>query len=174
MDETPTPTPERTTAGPLAGASSRQDGATLEQLYDELDGGQPEVRLAPDQRMEVILDRVLDGLFDGDEFRFDESVVKQNLDELLLLLVAGRSSDRHGKALMADLTSVFDAHMSPGTVYPRLHDLEEAGVLNVQPLVRTKEYELADEAAVEERVEAAMEQHLAMGLLLRAAATELA
>jgi hypothetical protein len=172
MDETPVPT--RGQAEQQPGATARTtEGATVEQLYDEIGGGDgPEVRFAPDQQMEVVLDEVVGALFD-DEFRFDESVIKQNLDELLLLLVAGRSADRHGKALMGDLTTVFDTHMSPGTVYPRLHDLEEAGALDVKPLVRTKEYELADETAVTERVEGAMRQHLAMGLLLRTALAEL-
>jgi hypothetical protein len=150
-------------------------GTTVDRLYEEIhaddDGG---VRLAPDQALEPVLDRVFDGLFDDEAAGLDEETVKTNLDEILLLLIAGRSSDRHGKALIGDLQTVFDAHLSPGTVYPRLHDLEEEGTLRVQPLVRTKEYEVADEAAMVERVEGAMRQHLAMGLFLRAALAELA
>jgi hypothetical protein len=151
------------------------DGVTVEQLYSELqstgeDGG---VRLAPDQRSELILDDVVETLFDGREFRFDESVVKENLNVLLLLLIAHRSSDTHGKGLMGDLATVFDARLSPGTVYPQLHDLEEEGLLEVQELVRTKEYLIDDEEALAERVTDAMEQHLALGLFLRAALSDL-
>jgi DNA-binding PadR family transcriptional regulator len=154
------------------GAREADGGVTVEQLYSEVTGGDDEVRLAPDQRAEALLNRVVGSLFD-DEFRFDESTVKANLDEVLLLLIAGRDTDRHGKALMTDLTAVFDTHMSPGTVYPRLHELEEQDTLRVQELVRTKEYQIADETAVEKRVERSMRQHLAMGLLLRAALADL-
>jgi len=137
---------------------------TTEQLYNEFSG----VRLAPDQRAEVLLDGVTDALSEGD-FRFAEGMVKSNLEEILLLLVAGREADAHGKGLMGDLATVFDTRLSPGTVYPRLHDLESDGLLSVQELVRTKEYRIEDDSGVAERVEAAMEQHLALGLFFRAA-----
>jgi hypothetical protein len=171
MSETPA-----TAVDGRAGRDETPGGATVDRLYEEIhaaedDGG---VRLAPDQALEPVVDRVLDGLSDGEAVGLDEETVKSNLDEVLLLLIAGRSSDRHGKALMGDLQALFDAHLSPGTVYPRLHDLEAEGTLRVQPLVRTKEYEVADEAAMADRVEAAMRQHLAMGLFLRAALADLA
>lgn len=151
------------------------DGVTVEQLYSELqsteNGGG--VRLAPDQPSEAILNDVVETLFGSREFRFDESIVKENLDVLLLLLIAHRSSDTHGKGLMGDLTAVFDAHLSPGTVYPQLHELETEGLLEAQELVRTKEYLVEDEEALSERVTAAMEQHLAIGMFLRAALLDL-
>jgi len=162
--------PEGSTA--TGEASGTAGGVTIEQLYAEVTGSDGGVRLAPDQQAEAVFNRVSESLFDG-EFRFDESTVKSNLDEVLLLLVAGRHADRHGKALMGDLTTVFDTHMSPGTVYPRLHDLEDEGPLEVQELVRTKEYRIDDEAAIEEQVEESMRQHLAMGLFMRAALAEL-
>ena len=122
---------ERRNAGP--GATEEVD-VTVEQLYSELrstgaDSGYEEVRLAPEQRSEVILNDVLKTLLGGPEFRFDESIVKENLDVILLLLVANRSSGTHGKGLMGDLATIFDAHLSPGTVYPQLHDLEEGGAI---------------------------------------------
>jgi hypothetical protein len=151
---------------------------TLERLYSELqltgaESGTRGVRLAPEQHSEVILNEVVDVLFDGPGFRFEESIVKENLDVILLLLVANRSSGTHGKGLMGDLATIFDAHLSPGTVYPQLHDLENEGLLNVQELVRTKEYRVDDEEALADRVTAAMEQHLALGLFLRAALADL-
>lgn len=151
------------------------DSVTIDQLYSELQSAENDgrVRLAPDQRSEAILNDVVDTLFDGQEFRFDESLVKENLDVLLLLLIAHRSSDTHGKGLMGDLASVFDARLSPGTVYPQLHELEDAGVLEVQELVRTKEYLVENEEALAERVTEAMEQHLTLGLFLRAALEDL-
>ena len=153
-------------------------GATVDQLYEELrslEAEPPEmnVRMTPEQRSEVVLEHVERALFDGEEFAFDEATVKSNLEEILLVLVAHRSSNANGKSLMGDLTAIFGTRLSPGTVYPQLHDLEEDGLLRVQELVRTKEYGVDDEDALAERVSAAMEQHLTLGLFLRAALAEL-
>lgn len=146
---------------------------TIEQLYTELrttgDSDAENVRLAPEQHSEVILNRVEELLSDGQEFWFDESIIKENLDVILLLLVQHRSSGTHGKGLMRDLATVFDTRLSPGTVYPQLHDLEDENLLEVRELVRTKEYHVDDEDALAERVRAAMEQHLALGLFFRGA-----
>jgi hypothetical protein len=157
------------------GAASEGTKATIDRLYEEIQATEDDtaVRFAPDQPLEPVLGQVLDGLFDEEAGRLDEVMIKENLDDILVLLIAARESDRHGKALIGDLTTVFDAHLSPGTVYPRLHELDERGILDVRPLVRTKEYEIADEAAVVDRIESAMRQHLAMGMFLRAALSEL-
>lgn len=154
------------------------DGVTIEQLFNELQSNgaaadEKAVRLTPEQQSEVILDNIVTALFDEPGFRFDESTAKENLDEILLLLVAHRSSDTHGKSLMGDLATIFDTRLSPGTVYPQLHELEDAGFLHVQELVRTKEYQVDDEQALVERVTAAMEQHLVLGLFYQAALAEL-
>lgn len=164
--------------GPGRSPTAERTEPTIGQLYDELqsDGVAPDtrdVRLAPDQRSEVILDRVLTELFGEADFRFRDSTVKSNLDEILLSLVAHRSSGTHGKSLMEDLATVFDTHVSPGTLYPRLHELEDDGLLHVQELVRRKEYQVDDEEALAERVTAAMEQHLVLGLFFRTALAEL-
>jgi len=154
------------------------DGRTsisVEQLKQELstpssaESAGPTVRLAPEQESEVVLDEVTSTLFDDDEFMFDDETVKSNLEEILLLPVAHRSSDSHGKGLMGDLAAVFDTRLSPGTVYPRLHDLEDEGALEVHELVRTKEYRVNDEEKLRERVESAMEQHLALGYFMQSA-----
>jgi hypothetical protein len=161
-----------------AAASEPASGATVDQLYEELRSLEEEppemdVRMTPEQQSEVVLEHVERSLFDGAEFTFDESTVKDNLEEILLVLVAHRSSNTNGKSLMGDLTTIFGTRLSPGTVYPQLHDLEEEEVLRVQELVRTKEYEVDDEDALVERVTAAMEQHLTLGLFLRSALDEL-
>lgn len=160
------------------GEQTATAGATVDQLYEELRslGEEPSemnVRMTPEQRSEVILDHVQRTLFDGAEFAFDESTVKSNLEEIVLVLVAHRSSNTNGKNLMGDLTAIFGTRLSPGTVYPQLHELEDDGTLRVQELVRTKEYEVEDERALADRVSAAMEQHLALGLFLRTALKEL-
>lgn len=104
-------------------------------------------------------------LFPDGDFRFDEAVVKQNLAELLVLLVALRDGETHGKGLMGDISRLFDSQLSPGTVYPRLHELEEADVLLVHEMVRTKEYRISDDAEARRRLDRAMRQHLALGLV---------
>lgn len=151
--------------------SSDSKRVTVEQLQNELrsdrcdDGG---VRLAPDQEAEAILNRVLDEMGDSG-FQFGEATVKSELEEILLLLVAHREQDTHGKGLMSDLATVFDTRLSPGTVYPRLHDLEEDGLLQAQELVRTKEYRINDAEGMYKRIEAAMHQHLVLGLFFQTA-----
>ena len=174
-DDRASTTAERSSAGH---AGETESGATVDQLYEELrspEGELPEmsVRMTPEQRSEVLLEHVEQALFDGEGFAFDESTVKSNLEEIMLVLVAHRSANANGKSLMGDLTTIFGTRLSPGTVYPQLHDLEEDGVLQVQELVRTKEYQVDDEDALVERVSAAMEQHLTLGLFLRAALAEL-
>ncbi|WP_293031656.1 helix-turn-helix transcriptional regulator [Natronococcus sp.] len=117
-----------------------------------------------DHELDELLDQVTAALA-TDEVDLDESLVKDNLEELLLVLVSVHGST-HGKELLADLTEQFDAQLSPGTVYPCLHDLEEDGVLSMHAKVRTKEYSVVDEAYVRATLERTMTQHLAFGLLL--------
>ncbi|WP_435334688.1 PadR family transcriptional regulator [Haloarchaeobius sp. TZWWS8] len=96
---------------------------------------------------------------------FSEEIIKENLDEILLMLISLRG-ETHGKELISDLTRLFGAQLSPGTVYPSLHDLEDEDVLLMHKKVRTKEYSIADEPAVRQTVERTMLQHLAFGYLL--------
>ena len=102
-----------------------------------------------------------------EDIQFDEAIIKENLDEILLMLIA-LHGETHGKELLSDLTHLFDAQLSPGTVYPSLHRLEEEDVLSMHAKVRTKEYSIADEEVARATVERTMVQHLAFGLLLYA------
>lgn len=102
-----------------------------------------------------------------DDVQFDEAIIKENLEEILLMLIA-LHGETHGKELLSDLTHLFGAQLSPGTVYPSLHNLEEQEVLSMHAKVRTKEYSIADEEFVRATVEQTMVQHLAFGLLLYA------
>ncbi len=159
-------------------SSGDDDGVTLGQLYNELRSGDvvsdtDGVRLVPEQHSEAVLDDVTATLFGQSNFQFRESVVKENLDEILLLLVAHRSSEANGKSLMSDLATVFDTRLSPGTLYPQLHELEDEGLLQAQELVQTKEYCIDDEEALVEQITDAMEQHLALGLFFHAALEDL-
>jgi hypothetical protein len=109
----------------------------------------------------------------GRDVSVDESLVTRRLDDVLLALVALRSDGTHGTGLMNDVEHVFGVEPSPGTVYPRLHDLEEAGPLACHDLVQTKQYGVADADDARERLERAVYQHLALGLFFEAALEEL-
>jgi hypothetical protein len=141
----------------------------LTELADDGAGGDPD---APCQAAGGLFAAALDSYGVPDEFAIDEPTVKADLGELLLTLVAGRSTEANGKHLMDDLTQVFGADLSPGTVYPQLHDLEETGLLECHELVRTKEYHLDDEDACREQIADRMRQHLVLGLFYHRALEE--
>lgn len=148
---------------------------SVDRLVDEIsrghgsEGGDAEGSMSP----EAVLQSVLDDVDPGENFEFDQEIVKQNLEEILLMLISLRDHGTHGKGLMEDLTRLFDSDLSPGTVYPRLHDLDEDDLLQMQEMVRTKEYRINDEAASRELVTEAMYQHLALGMLLYRGLSEL-
>ena len=120
----------------------------------------------PEEVMSVIVGDLLD---DGEELDVAEEVVTQSLDEILLALITLRDDETHGTGLMEDMARVFDVQPSPGTVYPRLHDLEADGTLTRHDLVQTKQYSVNDEDVASRLIERAMYQHLAVGLFLHAA-----
>lgn len=116
------------------------------------------------------LDDTLTELLDerGLPREIDRELVTTNLDELALLLTSLRGG-MTGEQFRSDLVDVFDEEISPGTIYPVLHDLEDEGALQMTQLVRTKRYNVADADAAYGRFEAAMRQHLALALLFRRA-----
>lgn len=147
-----------------------ESSITVAQLRAELNGtGQDE---EPGTAVSEVVSEVETSLFGSDAFSFEETHVKSSLDELLLSLVALRNADTHGKQLLDDLAQEFDTILSPGTVYPRLHDLCDADVLEQRELVKTKEYTLDDADAAHDTVAEAARQHLALGMVLRAALEE--
>lgn len=125
---------------------------------------------ARDRTPEDVMSRVGEALFDAPDgdVTVDEELVTQSLDEILLALIELREDDTHGTGLMEDMATLFGVRPSPGTVYPRLHDLDAAGVLARHDLVQTKQYMIDDEAAASDRIESAMYEHLALGLFFRA------
>ena len=151
------------------------EGVSVEQLYQELTAieSSPTDEGEPGYRSKEIVETVTEQLFPDRTFQFEEDLVKNSLDELLLVLVSLRDGETHGKGLMEDLSSLFNARLSPGTVYPRLHDLEEDGVLRMHELVRTKEYRIDNHEETRARIEAAMTQHLALGFVFYSALDEL-
>lgn len=146
-----------------ASATNSEDGESNE--VELLIGSTPK---ADDKTVERELDEMLAavrGQLPTDDVDFGEDIVKENLDEILLMLISLRG-ETHGKELISDLTRLFDAQLSPGTVYPSLHQLEEEEILKMHKKVRTKEYSIDDEREVRETVERTMVQHLAFGFLL--------
>jgi hypothetical protein len=144
---------------------------SVESLLHELDTVGRPAALArtdgdeiPDDPASAALTVALQKLVEADGFQFDEGMVKQNLEEVLVTLVALQEQGTHGKSLMNDLSTLFDADLSPGTVYPSLHDLSDEEVLRVHEMVRTKEYRVDDEDCAREMVHEAMLQHLALGM----------
>ena len=153
-------------------AEADEPSTDLQRLRAEISGGGSD-GAGPVQSADENLDAVLEAFLGEESFGFTEETVKGDLGEILLTLVAGRSSETNGKRLMEDLERVFDAELSPGTVYPKLHDFEEAGLLERHDLVRTKEYQLEDPDACRERVSEEMRQHLVLGLFYRRMLDEL-
>jgi len=123
-----------------------------------------------DATPETVMSAVEDGLLDdGDDLDVAEAAVTQSLDEILLALIALRDDETHGTGLMEDMARVFDVQPSPGTVYPRLHDLEADGTLERHDLVQTKQYSIDDGDTAAASIERAMYQHLAIGMFLQTA-----
>jgi DNA-binding PadR family transcriptional regulator len=151
---------------PVADSSDEDSAVSVSKLRSELSA--PD---AADSGTAVadVVDEVEANLFDNGGFEFADGQVKSSLDELLLSIVALRSSDTHGKQLLDDLGGEFDTMLSPGTVYPRLHGLCDEGVLQRRELVSTKEYTLDDTEAARARIAEAAKQHLALGMVLHAA-----
>ena len=112
-------------------------------------------------------------LYDEEPLDVDDGLVKESLPELFVLLVGLRESDAHGKGVMKDINRFFETRLSPGTVYPILHELDEEGVLEMRELVQTKEYSVGDETAARERLKTAMRQHLALGVVFERALEEI-
>jgi len=125
----------------------------------------------PDPLPETLLSAVADDV-DAGEMPVDDGLVTESLDEVLLALIAQADDDTHGTGLMEALSELFDADLSPGTVYPRLHELEAAGDLRMHELVQTKQYAVEDRTGAREAVETAAYQHLALGLFLQASLDE--
>ncbi len=155
--------------------STNQQGTSVEELCRELEGIDEPTdagQSGREVRSEAIVAEATAGLAAGEGFAFREQLVKESLDELLVVLVALSDGSTHGKGLMGDLADAFGVHLSPGTVYPKLHDLADEGILEMHELVRTKEYRIADPEAARERVEGALQQHFALGAIFNSAIEE--
>lgn len=145
----------------------------LQSLVSEINGRERSTDGGtPAARTEAVVSAAAGTLYDEPTLSVDEGLVKEELPELLTALVKLRTGETHGKGVMDDLERFFGADLSPGTVYPVLHDLKDEGVLSVHELVQTKEYSVEDPDAARSRLESAMTQHMALGLVFRRALQE--
>lgn len=124
-----------------------------------------------DATPEEVMTAVAEDLFDGDvdDVAVPDDLVTQSLDKLILGLIALRDDETHGTGLRQDIEALFDVNPSPGTIYPRLHELEADDILRCHELIQTKQYSLSDEDRAADRIERAMYHHLTVGLFLHAA-----
>jgi DNA-binding PadR family transcriptional regulator len=155
-------------------SSQTGSGPTVDRLISELrDGSRVRADADPAARSEAVFEDTSGAVYGDDPVSIDDGLVKQSLTELLVLLVTLRTSDTHGKEIMGDINRFFGTQLSPGTVYPTLHDLADEGLLEMRDLVQTKEYVVDDHEAARRLMEETMRQHLALGLLFRQTLEEL-
>ena len=152
----------------LSTEDTDSDSIEPSSLRTELDGTDGESDAATVSAVASTADR---SVF-SDRFAFDDDRIKGALDELLVMLIGIRSSGTHGTQLIDDLEGQFDTALSPGTVYPRLHDLCDEGVLERRELVRIKEYTISDPEDARETIAESARQHLALGLAFKTALEE--
>jgi hypothetical protein len=102
----------------------------------------------------------------------DDHVLAE-LDEILLLLIAVRG-EAIGKELSDDLNRMFGTAFSPGTVYPRLSELADEGVLEISNLPKRKVYSISDEEAIGDELRSEIDRLLVFSATLRSLLAECA
>lgn len=85
----------------------------------------------------------------------NDRLMKAYLDEVLLILIMSHDG-ACGQDLVQDLYRL-GSGLSPGTIYPHLHDLADDGLLEMHEQRRTKQFEVTDTEAVKQRVEEAFQ-----------------
>lgn len=154
-------------------SSQEGPGPSLESLVSDLNESRSTPDVDPAARTESLVEETAETMSGGSTPDIDDGLIKQSLPELLVVLVGLRTTETHGKGIMEDLGRFFDAELSPGTVYPTLHELADEGLLEMRELIQTKEYAIDDEEAVREALREAMGQHLALGILFHRAIEKL-
>lgn len=146
--------------------SEKDYTVTMESLHAQINNTENDESGAV---LNALVGDIKNGMADDDGgIEFSEGTVKSSLEEILLSLIALRSSDTHGKQLLDDLGTEFNTMLSPGTVYPKLHALCDEGTLEQHELIKTKEYRIDDEDDARAGLAAAAREHLALGMLFQA------
>lgn len=94
----------------------------------------------------------------------DKDFILDSLDELLLIFI-GLNGSMNGNDLITTFAQHFGVSISPGTLYPRLHALEDDGILELNETVQAKEYLIADWDAADARITDTVIQQLKLVLL---------
>jgi DNA-binding PadR family transcriptional regulator len=108
---------------------------------------------------------VLSGdLFDRSKLSVDsmEKMVKDNLETIILALI--RKKPMCGTDIIKTIHLEFDVLLSPGTIYPLLHLLEEEGLVASEKHGKAKTYTPAEGA--EPRIKSIVEEHIQAHRLL--------
>jgi predicted HAD superfamily phosphohydrolase len=92
---------------------------------------EPEDAVDVEHEFEELMAQV-DDVLQTDDVHFDDALIKENLDEILLMLIS-LHGETHGKELLSDLDGLFETELSPGTVYPRLHERTRVRSARVRP-----------------------------------------
>lgn len=80
----------------------------------------------------------------------NDQLVKAYLDEVLMVLIAARGG-ACGQELIQDLYRL-GCGLSPGTVYPHLHDLADEDILEMHEQCRTKQFTIRNHDEVEQLI----------------------
>lgn len=116
--------------------------------------------------------RCCDGWVGDDALRgISDDHVLAELDEVLLLLIAVRG-EAIGKELSDDLNRMFGTAFSPGTIYPRLSELADEGILEVLNLPKRKVYSISDEEAIRDELRSEIDRLLVFSATLRSLLVE--
>lgn len=149
--------------GSILATTDESVGRLYERILEE-SSSESEGPDTGDSTMEERFDEIIDALFDED-VEFDRSFVTDNLESILLLFARLKDDETHGMGLIREIDAVFDVELSPGIVYPKLHELQEEGLLRNQELVHTKVYNVTDESETTTRIDDATRQHLVLGFM---------
>lgn len=134
-----------------------------------------EQKTRSDNAVENLLQDSAQQLFgvDAKQIDINDEQVKDSLKELLIAFVAVSETDTNGKKLMNDLSSALGTSVSPGTMYPELHRLNDDGIFEQYELVRRKIYEIGDKQEAEECLLESIQAHFLIAQVLYVAAQDL-
>lgn len=107
-----------------------------------------------------------------DNIDYDDKIVKTVLDEVILMLILSRNM-ANGQEIISDIHKTFNTQLSPGTVYPVLHNLADDDILEKKDFVRTKEYEVKDRSDVAGELNRKATQMLMVGLVMKNTALDI-
>lgn len=168
------------TESPLAELLDADNGGTGESIIFE----NSELARIGDPDTEFDIQNIEETLLDNNQYNhsnaivsyltngsIDDEILKAYLDDLLLVLIATRDG-ACGKTLRSDLFSI-GYEISPGTLYPHLHALEDDGVLTMHEGVKIKEFQLSERDEVHDRLEKRVSSLIRLSIVLKVGNSDL-